>query len=361
MKNGVLSATLTCPTGGKEALVYAMDILRHEGGIPKKMILRTSLVTRGTIASPQAVPARRAPAAQPDRRIVLGFAQVGKESEWRLANTESIKSAAREAGIDLIFVDGEQKQENQVKAIRSFIERKVDVIAFSPVVESGWDQVLLEAKAAGIPVILSDRTVDSTDESLWATFMGSDFIEEGRRAARWLVGHLKTDRPVNIVELQGTVGSAPAIDRKIGFEEVLRGHPNYRIIRSESGDFFRNIGRDVMRRVLKDLKGSGEHVDALFAHNDDMAIGAIQALEEYGYRPGKDVVIVSVDAARIAFRAMIEGKLNCTVECSPLLGKQLMKAVKDYMAGKELPVRNITSEGVFPAEVARAELSRRKY
>jgi galactofuranose transport system substrate-binding protein len=361
VKRGALSATFTCPTGGKEAVIYAMDILHHEEGIPKKMILRTALVTAKAIESGALAAASRPHPLVTDRRIVLGFAQVGKESEWRVANTESIKAAARQAGIDLIFVDGEQRQDIQIEAIRSFIQKKVDIIAFSPVVESGWEAVLKEAKAAGIPVILSDRAVDVKDESLWVTFMGSDFVEEGRRAARWLIDYMKTTRPVNIVELQGTIGSAPAIDRTVGFLEVLKDHPNYRIIASESGDFFRNVGKDVMRGILKDLRAKNQRVDAIFAHNDDMGLGAIEALEEVGFKPGKDVVIVSVDAARGAFKAMIAGKLNCTVECSPLLGPQLMKAVKDYESGKNLPVRIITAESVFPAEVAARVLPYRKY
>ena len=364
--SGVLSATFSCPTGGKEAVIYALDILHHETGIPKRMILRTSLVTTETIAS-GTLDAPPRPRRDPNRKIVLGFAQVGKESEWRVANTESIKAAAREAGIDLIFVDGEQKQENQIKGIRSFIARKVDIIAFSPVVESGWEPVLREARAAGIPVILTDRTVDVKDESLWLTFMGSDFVEEGRRSARWLVDYLqktgKDDgtRPINIVELQGTIGSAPAIDRTVGFLEVLKDHPNYHIIASESGDFFRSVGKDVMAKILLELNEKGEKFDAVFAHNDDMALGAIEAMEEDGLRPGKDIAVVSVDAARGAFKAMIAGKLNCTVECSPLLGPQLMKAVKDYESGKALPVRIITAESVFPAEVANRVLPFRKY
>ena len=237
VERALLSATFTCPTGGKEAVIYALDILRHEEGIPKKVILRTSLVTRRTIESGAlaASPPPRLP--DPERRIVLGFAQVGKESDWRLANTESIKTAARQAGIDLVFVDSEQQPEKQLAAIRSFIARPVDIISFSPIVESGWEPVLREAKAAGIPVFITDRAVDVKDESLWVTLMGSDFVEEGRRAARWLIDHLKTDSPVNIVELQGTIGSAPAIDRKIGFEEVLKDHPNYRIIVSRERRF----------------------------------------------------------------------------------------------------------------------------
>ena len=361
VKSGALSATFTCPTGGKEAVIYALDILHHEEGIPKKMILRTSLVTQQTIESGALAASPRPRLPSPDHRIVLGFAQVGKESDWRLANTESIKTAARQAGIDLVFVDSEQQPEKQLAAVRSFIARQVDIIAFSPIVESDWEPVLREAKAAGIPVFLTDRAVDVKDESLWVTLMGSDFLEEGRRAARWLIDFLKTDEPVNIVELQGTIGSAPAIDRKIGFEEVLKDHPNYRIIVSQSGDFFRSVGKGVMQQILKELSAEGRKMDVLFAHNDDMAIGAIAAMEAVGMKPGKDVVIVSVDGIRDAFKAMIAGKLNCSVECSPLLGPQLMKAVKDFMSGKELPVRIVTSEVVFPAEVARAVLPTRKY
>jgi simple sugar transport system substrate-binding protein len=361
VERGVLSATFTCPTGGKQAVMYALDILRREEGIPKKVILRTALVTRETIEQGAIAAPAPPPQPGPERRIVLGFAQVGKESDWRLANTQSIKEAARQAGIDLVFVDSEQQPDRQLAAVRSFIERRVDIISFSPIVESGWEPVLREAKAAGIPVFITDRAVDVRDESLWVTLMGSDFVEEGRRAARWLVGHLRTERPVNIVELQGTIGSAPAIDRKVGFEEVLRDHPNYRILVSRSGDFFRSIGKEVMQEILRDLAARGQRMDVLFAHNDDMAIGAIAALEAAGIKPGKDVVIVSVDGIRDAFRAMIAGKLNCSVECSPLLGPQLMKAVKDYVSGKELPVRIVTSEVVFPAEVARSVLPTRRY
>jgi ABC-type sugar transport system substrate-binding protein len=361
VKNGALAATFTCPTGGKEAVIYALDILHHEEGIPKKMILKTTLVTRQTIESGALASSPRPRLPSPDHRIVLGFAQVGKESDWRLANTESIKNAARQAGIELVYENAEQQPEKQLAAVRSFIQRKVDIISFSPIVESGWEPVLLEAKAAGIPVFITDRAVDVKDESLWVTLMGSDFVEEGRRAARWLLEYLATEKPVYIVELQGTIGSAPAIDRKIGFEEVLKDHPNYRIIISESGDFFRSVGRQVMERILKELAERNLRMDVLFAHNDDMAIGAIAAMEAAGMKPGKDVVIVSVDAIRDAFKAMIAGKLNCTVECSPLLGPQLMKAVKDYMSGQDLPVRIVTSEMVFPAEVARAALPSRKY
>jgi len=291
-------------------------------------------------------------------KIVLGFAQIGAESEWRTANTESIKSSAKDAGIELKFSDAQQKQENQIKAIRSFIAQKVDVIAFSPVVASGWGTVLREAKAAKIPVILSDRAVDEKDDSLWVSFMGSDFTEEGRKAGRWLLENYKGTGDVNIVELQGTVGSAPAIDRKKGFEEVIKAQPRFKIIRSQTGDFTRAKGKEVMEAFLK---AEGKKINVLYAHNDDMAIGAIQAIEEAGMKPAKDIVIISIDAVKGAFEAMIAGKLNVSVECSPLLGPQLMEAVKDLKAGKTLPKRIVTQEGVFPMEVAAKEFPSRKY
>jgi len=299
------------------------------------------------------------PAAFAQGKIVLGFSQVGAESEWRTANTESIKSSAKDAGIELKFSDAQQKQENQIKAIRAFIAQKVDVIAFSPVVESGWGTVLQEAKAAKIPVILSDRAVNEKDDSLWVSFMGSDFVEEGRRAGRWLVEKTKgSTTPVNIVELQGTVGSAPAIDRKKGFEEIIKADPKFKIIRSQTGDFTRAKGKEVMEAFLK---AEGKKINVLYAHNDDMAIGAIQAIEEAGMKPAKDIIIISVDAVKGAFEAMIAGKMNVSVECSPLLGPQLMQAVKDLKAGKTLPKRIVTQEGVFPMEVAAKEFPNRKY
>ena len=292
------------------------------------------------------------------KKIVLGFSQIGAESEWRTANTESIKSAAKEAGIELKFSDAQQKQENQIKAIRSFIAQKVDVIAFSPVVESGWETVLREAKAAKIPVILTDRAVNVKDDSLWVSFMGSDFLEEGRKAGRWLLENYKATGDVNIVELQGTVGSAPAIDRKKGFEEIIKAQPRFKVIRSQTGDFTRAKGKEVMEAFLK---AEGKKINVLYAHNDDMAIGAIQAIEEAGLKPAKDIVIISIDAVKGAFEAMMAGKLNVTVECSPLLGPQLMQAVKDLKAGKQLPKRIVTEETIFPMEVAAKEFPKRKY
>ncbi len=292
--------------------------------------------------------------------LVMGFSQVGAESEWRTANTSSVKDAAKKAGVTLKFADAQQRQENQVKAIRSFIAQKVDVIAFSPVVESGWETVLREAKAAKIPVILTDRAVNVSDPTLFASFIGSDFVEEGRRAGKWLVERSASiNKPViNVVELQGTVGAAPAIDRKKGFEEAIKANPKLKIVRSQTGDFTRAKGKEVMEAFLK---AQGKNIDVLFAHNDDMAIGAIQAIEEAGLKPGKDILVISIDGVKGAFQAMVAGKLNVTVECNPLLGPQLMQLAADVVAGKPVPKRVTVVEGVFPAEVAAKELPNRKY
>lgn len=292
--------------------------------------------------------------------LTIGFSQVGAESEWRTANTTSIKDAAKKAGVIMKFADAQQRQENQVKAIRSFIAQRVDIIAFSPVVESGWDTVLREAKAAKIPVILTDRGVKVADPSLYVTLLGSDFVEEGRRAARWLVEHAKKNpgRAYSIVELQGTVGSAPAIDRKAGFAEVIKGEPRLKMLRSQTGDFTRTKGKEVMEAFLK---SEGRNITVLYAHNDDMAIGAIQAIEEAGIKPGKDILVISIDGVRGAFEAMLQGKLNVTVECNPLLGPQLMQAALAVKAGKPVPKRIVVNEGVFPAEVAAKEFPNRRY
>ncbi len=294
-----------------------------------------------------------------DKKLTIGFAQTGAESEWRTANTESVKSAAKEAGVNLKFSDAQQKQENQIKAIRSFIAQKVDVIILAPLVTTGWDTVLMEAKKAKIPVILESRNVEVKDTSTWTTFVGSDFVEEGRRAAKWLLDNTKSGTgDVNIVELQGTVGSDPANDRKKGFEEGIKGNARYKIIRSQTGDFTRAKGKEVMEAFLK---ADGKKINVLYAHNDDMAIGAVQAIEEAGLKPGKDILVIGVDAVKGAFEAMIAGKMNVTVECSPLLGPQLMAAARDAAAGKTLPRWIKTDEGVFPAEVAAKEFPNRKY
>jgi simple sugar transport system substrate-binding protein len=293
-----------------------------------------------------------------DEPIVLGFSQIGSESEWRIANTQSIKSAAATSDIDLRFADAQQSQEKQIEAIRGFIAQKVDVIAFSPVVETGWDEVLAEAKAAKIPVILTDRAV-TTDSSSYAGFIGSDFVEEGRKAGRWIVERFKDAKAdVNIVELQGTVGSAPANDRMRGFAEVIAINPHLKIIRSQSADFMRSKGKEVMAAFLK---AESKPIHVLYAHNDDMALGAIQAIEDAGKRPGSDILVVSIDAVKGAFEAMIAGKMNVTIECNPLLGPQLMTSVTEVVAGRPIPKRIVVEEQMFTMETAKQFLPLRKY
>ncbi len=293
-----------------------------------------------------------------DGTITLGFSQVGAESGWRTANTTSIKEAATEAGIELKFDDAQQKQENQIKAIRNFIQQKVDVIAFSPKVESGWDTVLKEAKDAKIPVILTDRAVDSADKSLYKTFLGSDFVKEGRLAGEWLVEQEKAATgPVNIVELQGTTGSAPANDRKKGFAEAIGANPNLKIIASQSGDFTRAGGKQVMEQFLK----ANPKIDVLFAHNDDMGLGALEAITAAGKVPGKDIKIITVDAVKDGMQALADGKFNFIAECSPLLGPQLMDLVKKVKNGETVPARIETQETTFTQEQAKEALPNRKY
>ncbi|MEV5328421.1 ABC transporter substrate-binding protein [Nonomuraea sp. NPDC052634] len=293
-----------------------------------------------------------------DDAIVMGFSQVGAESGWRTANTKSVQEAAQAAGIELKFSDAQQKQENQIKAIRSFIQQRVDVIAFSPVVESGWDPVLNEAKRANIPVILTDRAVDSQDTSLYKSFLGSDFVEEGRKAGQWLVEEYKdSDETVNIVELQGTTGSAPANDRKAGFAEVIGKDPKFKIIASQTGDFTRAKGKEVMEAFLK----AHPDIDVLYAHNDDMGLGAIEAIEGAGKKPGEDIKIITVDAVRDGMQALADGKINFIVECSPLLGPQLMDLAKKIVAGEQVPPRVVTEETTFTQEQAKEALPSRQY
>jgi ABC-type sugar transport system substrate-binding protein len=290
--------------------------------------------------------------------ITMGFAQVGAESGWRTANTKDIQDSAKAAGVELQFSDAQQKQENQIKAIRSYIQQKVDVIAFSPVVQSGWDTVLQEAKRANIPVILTDRSVDSADKTLYKTFLGSDFVAEGQKAGKWLVDQYqgKSD-PVNIVELQGTTGSAPAVDRQKGFADTIASNPNLKVIASQTGDFTRSGGKQVMEAFLK----SNPKIDVLYAHNDDMGLGAIEAIEAAGKKPGVDIKIITVDAVHDGMQALADGKINYIVECNPLLGGQLMDLAKKVVAGEQVPARVVTVETTFDQAAAKAALPDRKY
>ncbi|NKY39703.1 ABC transporter substrate-binding protein [Cellulomonas septica] len=289
--------------------------------------------------------------------ISVGFAQVGAESGWRTANTTSIKdSLTKEEGFDLKFSDAQQKQENQIQAIRSYIAQGVDYIAFSPVVESGWDAVLEEAKTANIPVILTDRAVDTEDESLYVTFIGSDFVEEGRRIGKYVSDTLATE-PIKVVELQGTTGSAPAIDRKTGFEEATADNPNVEIIASQTGNFTRAEGKTVMEGFLQ----AYPDIDVVYAHNDDMGLGAIEAIEAAGKVPGQDIKVVTIDGVKDGMQALADGKITYIVECNPLLGPDLAEIIKTLDSGGTVEKRIVTKDEEFDQAAAQEALPTRQY
>ena len=287
--------------------------------------------------------------------LIVGYAQLGAESEWRAANTISVKETAEQLGVELRFLDAQQKQQNQIEAVRKLIIQKVDIIGISPIVETGWDEVFQEAKDAGIPIILVDRRA-AVPEDFYVSYLGSDFFEEGRKAARIMADLV--DEKARIIELVGTIGSAPANDRYTGFREVLKEYPEMQIIDSQSGDFTRARGKEVMAAFLKKY---GNQITAVYAHNDDMALGAIDAIEEYGLKPGEDIKIVSIDATRGAFEAMIAGKLNATVECNPLLGPQFFELALKVVNGKPIPKWVPSIESIFFPEDASEILPTRKY
>jgi len=299
-----------------------------------------------------------------NKKIVVGFSQIGAESEWRTANTNSIKKACEEAGFELKFSDAQQKQENQIKAIRSFIAQKVDYIVLAPVVETGWDTVLKEAKDANIPVILVDRTVKTADgsEDLWVAWVGEDFYKEGKNLAEWVLKNeeklgFKDKEVVNVYQLEGTVGSGAAVDRAKAWADVMNG-TKFKTVKSQTGDFTRAKGQEVMESWLKSDKGN---IDLVFAHNDDMALGAISAIEAAGLKPGEDIKIVSIDGVKGAFEAIIAGKLNASQECSPLTGPVLVQTIKDLEAGKEVPKKVYAEEQLFTIENAAEALPNRQY
>lgn len=295
-----------------------------------------------------------------DDEIVIGFSQLGSESDWRLANTTSIEEAAKEAGITLLLENAEQSQQAQFAAIRSFIDKKVDVIAIAPVIQTGWENILQETKEAGIPAIIIDRSVNVEDTSLYVTFIGSDFYDEGIKAGKYALDKMR-NKPgkIRIAELEGTLGSTPSIDRGRGFRDAIAKRDDMEIVMSTPADFTIEGGKQTMRQFLQ---AAGEQPpQLLFSHNDDMALGAIQAIEAVGLKPGEDIIIISVDGTRQAFEMMLEGKINAVVECNPLQGSLLMQAAREIMAGRTLPKRIIPPEDIFTQENALLELANRKY
>jgi galactofuranose transport system substrate-binding protein len=349
---------------GRAAIGAPTSSLRRRATLSKPKYDLVVLATLGaTLAATLALsvvprPASAQGGAQTGQKkpLTVGFSQIGAESAWRSAETASIQAEAKARGVQLKFSDAQQKQENQIKAIRAFIAQKVDAILLAPVVETGWEPVLRQAKAAKIPVVLVDRGIKVSDDSLYATLIASDFVAEGRMAGEWLAK--KLGGKGGIVELQGTPGAAPAIDRKKGFEEAIAKHPGLKVIKSQTGEFTRSKGKEVMEAFLK---AEGKAIQAVYAHNDDMALGAIQAIEEAGLKPGKDVVIVSIDGVKPAFEAMVSGKLNATVECNPLLGPPAFDAVEAVLAGKSVPKKTVVKDQVFDQTTAKDVIASRQY
>lgn len=290
-------------------------------------------------------------ASSKERQLIVGFSQIGAESAWRKCNTRSIRDAAESYGIQLLFDNAEQKQENQIKAIRSFIAYRVDVIAFVPIVSDGWENVLREARDAGIPVLITDRKIRISEEGLHAGFIGTDSFEEGRNAGRFLVRKFLEKNPtrqeaakqVRVFELTGTIGSSVATGRAMGFREVIANHPEIEIVHSESGDFLRSKGYEIAKRCISDLLV----VDAIYSHNDSMTLGVIDALKEAGIAPGKDVVIITIDAEQASIDALRRGEVNCVIECNPKTGPAIMDLAVRLAEGESIPWIVHVDEQVF--------------
>ncbi len=286
-----------------------------------------------------------------DGGIIVGFSQIGAESAWRTCNTRSVQEAAAEQGVQLVYANAEQKQENQIKALRSFIAYQVDVIVFVPIVTDGWDNVLQEARDAGIPVLVTDRKIDVVDQSLYAGFIGTDSLKEGRNAGLFVLDKFENKREqfdttkeyINIVELFGTEGSSVALGRAEGFRDVLKTHPEYRILYSKSGDFLRSKGYELAVEFLEMY----EDIDVIYSHNDGMTLGVIEAMEEKGLIPGTDIVIVTIDAQQEAIDALREGKVNCVIECNPKTGPEIISLAESLAAGETIPRLQYVHEEVF--------------
>ena len=279
--------------------------------------------------------------------LLLGFSQLGSESGWRVGNTKSVQEAAEAAGVRLMFENANQSQEKQITALRSFIAYRVDVIAFSPIVEEGWDNVLREARDAGIPVIIADRRIRTDDETLYASHIGSDFYSEGVKAGEYLLQKLSTLPPettLNVVELTGTQDSSPMLLRSAGFRDTVEKEPRIRLLDSVSGDFMISKGKERTRLLLEKY---GADFDVLFSHNDAMMYGALEAIEEYGMAPGKDVILISVDGEQKAIDLLKEGKVNCVVECTPMLGDTIMRAARELKEGKAVEREIYSQERAF--------------
>ncbi|MBR5177327.1 MAG: ABC transporter substrate-binding protein [Lachnospiraceae bacterium] len=295
-----------------------------------------------------------------DPTLLLGFSQIGTESAWRIGNTRDIEEAAEKKGISLMLENANQKQENQIAAIRRFIAYQVDVIAFSPIVEDGWDNVLEEAKIAGIPVILVDRDISTEKEGLTSCLIGADFYKEGFMAGEYLVR--KADslglEHVNIVEITGTTNSTPMRQRQAGFMDAIAGDERMTVLESIDGDFLKSRGAENMRYLLETY---GEDIDVVYSHNDEMTLGALPEIENAGFVPGKDMIIISIDGGQEAIDVLKKGKINCVVECTPKLGKILMETAVKLKAGESVQDIIHPEEQIFSDEMDTSKIAPRGY
>lgn len=293
--------------------------------------------------------------------IVVGFTQIGSESDWREANTESVKSALSvENGFYLVYEDAQQKQEKQLKAIRNFILQEVDYIVLNPIVETGWDTVLQEAKEAGIPVIVGDRKVQVEDENLYTCWVGTDTTQEGVHAGHWLEDYLeeqgRDEEEIHIVTLQGTIGSSAQIGRTEGFAQVLEEHENWKMLDMKEGDFTQAKGQEVMEEFLAEY----QDIDVVICENDNMAFGAVDAIKKAGKTcgPEGEITIISFDAVSAAFDAMIAGDINVTFECNPMQGPMMQQIILDLEAGKEVEKIQYMEETYFDTTMDLAEIKK---
>ena len=318
----------------------------------KKKIV-SALLTATMVCGMSVVPAVGVAAA--DDTITVGFSQVGAESDWRTANTESMKSTfSEENGYELIFDYAQQKQENQLTAIRNFIQQEVDYILLAPVTETGWDTVLQEAKDADIPVIIVDRMVDVSDDSLYTTWIGTDSLLEGRKAAEWLNAYTTAKgidaKDVNIVDIQGTIGSTAQIGRSKGLEEGVDNY-GWNLLAQQSGEFTQAKGQEVMESMLKQY----DNINVVYCENDNEAFGAIDAIEAAGKTVGSDIangeiMVMSFDTTNAGLTDTLAGKIACDVECNPLHGPRAEELIKALEAGEEVEKLNYVDEEIFATD-----------
>ena len=318
----------------------------------KKKIV-SALLTATMVCGMSVVPAVGVAAA--DDTITVGFSQVGAESDWRTANTESMKSTfSEENGYELIFDDAQQKQENQLTAIRNFIQQEVDYILLAPVTETGWDTVLQEAKDADIPVIIVDRMVDVSDDSLYTTWIGTDSLLEGRKAAEWLNAYTTAKgidaKDVNIVDIQGTIGSTAQIGRSKGLEEGVDNY-GWNLLAQQSGEFTQAKGQEVMESMLKQY----DNINVVYCENDNEAFGPIDAIEAAGKTVGSDIangeiMVMSFDTTNAGLTDTLAGKIACDVECNPLHGPRAEELIKALEAGEEVEKLNYVDEEIFATD-----------